>query len=287
MWDLISAHQHLTSFLQKANVDAPRMASEIIISTALDMDRIKIYSHFDQPVSQEQLDRINELARRHRQGEPLQLVVGNAQFLSYTFEVAQGVLIPRPETEGLVAGTVERLKNSESDDNLKLLDIGTGTGVIAISLLKLIPGARATATDINPMAIELAQKNADALQVSDRLELLKGDMFDPLDTGEKYDLLISNPPYIPGEEISGLEANVREYDPHDALDGGSDGLRVIKRIVDGVPDVLRPGGLFALEVGQGQAKRVAAGLKNRGLVQIEIEQDLQGIDRCVYCRLTA
>ena len=159
IWDIISAHRHLTGHLTKSRVESPRIVAEVILSHVLGIDRIAIYTHFDQPVTREKLDQVNALARRVVRGEPLQLVVGNTQFMSYLFAVAPGVLIPRPETEGLVEYSATFLGREEVADAPLILDVGTGAGVIAVSLLKLLPGARAVATDPNPLAADLAARS--------------------------------------------------------------------------------------------------------------------------------
>ena len=286
IWDILSAHRHLTDHLARAGLDAPRICAEVLLAHVLDIERIAIYSRYDEPVSREDLDRVNALSRRLVAGEPLQLVVGSAQFMSYLFEVEKGVLIPRPETEVLVERTVMQLESAGMNRAPRICDLGTGAGVIAVSLLKLLPGARVVATDTNAQAATLARRNARNLGVEDRLDVLEGDLFEPLDgTGHgPFDAVISNPPYVCTAEIAGLDPVVREYDPHSALDGGADGIDVVRRIIVKTPEWLDAGGMLGLEVGCVQAQQAAQYMRDAGLVDVAVEKDLSGIERCVFAR---
>lgn len=287
MWDLISAHRRLTDYLSSRGVESPRAVSEILISHALGIHRIDIYSDFDKPVPEEKLKELNPLVKQVEQGMPLQLIVGNTQFLSHIVRVESGVFIPRPETEGLVDSAARLLCPPGAPDTgpkeIEILDIGTGTGVIALSLLKLLACARAAATDINPAATALAKKNAEILGIAGRFIALEGSLYEPV-SGRKnsFNLVISNPPYIPADDIMKLEPAVRDYDPREALDGGPDGLDAVREIIAGAPEYLVAGGLLGLEVGAGQAPAAAELASGAGLNNITIEKDLSGIQRCVF-----
>lgn len=287
VWDILSAHRHLTGHLTKSGVESPRIAAEVLISHVLGIDRIGIYSRFDESVPQDKLDAVNALSRRLVAGEPLQLVVGNTQFMSYIFEVERGVLIPRPETEVLVERTVARLEAAGMNRAPALCDIGAGTGVIAVSLLKLLPGASAVAVDPDARAAALARRNAERLGVADRLQIVQGEFFGPSDGpgAGPFDAVISNPPYIRSADIEQLDAVVREYDPHLALDGGADGMDIIRAIVGLAPGRLAQGGLLGLEVGYDQAGDVVALMRGAGLADVSVDKDLSGIGRCVFGRL--
>ena len=167
--------------------------------------------------------------------------------------------------------------------DIELLDVGTGAGVIALSLLKLLPGSNATAIDINPAAIKLAGRNAEKLGVAERLKTLNGNLFEPVsDLREHFSLIISNPPYIPSGDIATLEPAVKDYDPVAALDGGKDGLYIVRIIIGQSRNYLKDGGLLAFEIGIGQARETAKLMAEAGLSEITIEKDLSGIERCVF-----
>ncbi len=278
--DLINTLTKMTSYLERHSIEQPRLASEILVSKTLGLSRIEIYTHFDRPVSETELDAIRIKGRRLAEGEPLQLIVEDTQFLSYIFRVRRGVFIPRPETEILVDTAAQRLKPLEKSD-ISVLDLCTGSGVIAISLLKLIPQATAAATDISEDALALASENARLLGVSDRFSSLRGDLFSPVPPGTRFDAVLSNPPYITSREMESLPNIVKEYDPRAALDGGPDGLDIVRRIVDQAPDHLKPGGFLAIEIGAGQSRNVMNLMHERGLTNCRAEQDFNGIERVI------
>jgi release factor glutamine methyltransferase len=289
IWDVLSAHRHLTGHLTKSGVESPRIAAEILLSHVMGMDRIGIYSRHDEPVSRDKLDEVNALSRRLVAGEPLQLVVGNTQFMSYVFEVERGALIPRPETEVLVEKTVAHLEAAGMNRAPLLCDVGAGAGVIAISLLKLLPGARAVVTDSSSLAAALTQRNAERLGVADRIQIVQAPYFGAADSPAQgpFDAVISNPPYIRTGDIAGLDPVVRDYDPHTALDGGPDGFTVIREIIRLAPERLAPGGILGLEVGMGQAGETAVIMRAAGFSDITVHKDLADIERCVFGRLPA
>jgi len=278
--DLLNTLAKMTSYLERHSIEQPRLASEILVSKTLGLSRIEIYTHFDRPVSETELDAIRIKGRRLAEGEPLQLIVEDTQFLSYTFRVRRGVFIPRPETEILVDTAAQRLKPLEKSD-ISVLDLCTGSGVIAISLLKLIPHATATATDISEDALALASENARLLGVSDRFSSVRGDIFSPVPPGTRFDAVLSNPPYITSREMEYLPNIVKEYDPRAALDGGPDGLDIVRRIISQAPDHLKPGGFLAIEIGAGQSRDVMNLMHERGLTNCGAEQDFNGIERVI------
>jgi len=280
-WTLLDAHRSMTEFLGRHGVDQPRLASEIITAHALGINRIDIYTRHDLPLKDYELDSIRELGKRLAGGEALQLVVGDCQFFSLFFKVRKGVFIPRPETETLVEAAVRALKNRDPEQPPAILDLCTGTGVVAISLLQFIPGARGAAVDVSPLAVELATENAGNLGVSDRLDLYAGDLFEPLPAGSLFDAITANPPYIPTHDILRIEPVVKDNDPNAALDGGPEGQDVIKRIIEQAPEYLAPGGFLALEVGAGQAPATETLFSHGGFCGTGIHPDLSGIERVV------
>ena len=280
-FNLINAHQRMTAYLERHSVGQPRLASEIIIAKTLGINRIDIYARFDRPVTGGELDAIRIKGRRLAGGEPLQLVVGDAQFLSYFFRVEPGVFIPRPETEILVETAAEYLKPRTEPPPEKILDLCAGCGVVAISLLKLFPEITAEAVDISPKAAMLAADNARGLGVAERFIAHSGDHFSPLQPGVRFDAVLANPPYIPSADIVSTPAVVKDYDPRPSLDGGADGLDVVRRIIGGAPDFLKPGGLLALEIGFGQADETQRLMREGGFSERKTAKDLAGIERII------
>ena len=271
----------MTAYLERHAVEQPRLASEIIIAKSLGINRIDIYACFDRPVSDGELDSIRIKGRRLAEGEPLQLVVGDAHFLSYIFRVEPGVFIPRPETEILVETADEYLKSRTEPPPEQILDLCTGSGVVAISLLKLIPEISAEAVDISEKATQLATENAASLGVSERFTAYTGDLFTVLKPGTLYDAILANPPYISTCDIAATPAVVRNHDPHASLDGGKDGLDTVRLIIGGAPQFLKSGGLLALEIGIGQADETLRLMRDGGFSDCKSVKDLAGIERII------
>jgi release factor glutamine methyltransferase len=243
-------------------------------------DRAFIISHSETELSATQLDRFHSYAARRAAGEPVQYITGHQEFFKLDFAVTPAVLIPRPETEILVEAVLEIARDAES---LSFADIGTGSGCIAISLLKELPAARAVGVDISRAALEVASRNSHQHEVSDRLALVKSDGFAALDRARKFDLVVSNPPYIPDEEIASLQREVQR-EPLRALAGGADGLDVIRRLVRDAPDFLTAGGHFIFEIGFGQAPAIRELIDQNVWQLVEIRNDLANIPRTVVLR---
>jgi release factor glutamine methyltransferase len=204
------------------------------------------------------------------------------EFYGLEFEVTPDVLIPRPETEFLVERGIAYLKALEKPD---FLDIGTGTGCIVISILKNCPSAIGTAVDISPTALEVAKRNAERNGVADRLQLFESDLFANVQETAKFHLIVSNPPYVPVKDMPGLQAEVRDFEPHVALTDGFDGVSIIAEIVRAAPAFLLPGGYLLIEMGFGQAERVQAMMSSELWEEAQIEPDLQGIPRVLVAKL--
>lgn len=280
---IMEAHQLMMEYLQRHNVEQPRLCSEIIISRALEMERVQIYARFDEPADSAGLDKARDMGKRLAAGEPLQLVVGDAQFFSNFIKVRRGVFIPRPETETLVdtAATALRKMAAEKSEPPTLLDLCAGSGVIGVTLAKFVDGLMVKGVDISAAAVELSVENAERLGVAERCSFYQGDLFEPLDDSEKFDAITANPPYIPTHDILIIEPVVKNFDPHVALDGGPDGLDIVRKIAARAPGRLTPGGFLIMEIGARQAQEVAAIFDNSGFSDIEILKDLSGIDRVV------
>jgi release factor glutamine methyltransferase len=266
-------------FFAKGGVDAPRLTAEILLGHALSCDRVRLYLDFDKPLGAPELAAFRELVRRRAGGEPTAWLTGRREFLGHAFRVNPRVLVPRPETE-LVAEAAIALLPPEG----RLLDLCTGSGCIAISAALARPGARVVATEISPEAILVARENATALGA--KAELLEGDLDAPVAAGERFDLIVSNPPYVPSGEIEGLSREVRR-EPRIALDGGADGLHVIRRIVSRAPARLRPGGLLLIEMHETHAIPLPALCLAAGFDEAVVHRDLAALPRWVVARLPA
>ena len=229
----------------------------------------------DKELGINELDRIiGELAA----GRPLQYVLGHTEFYGLDFQVREGVLIPRPETEELVRWIAE----SPAPDNPAVLDVGTGSGCIAVTLARLIPGARVTAVDISEKALSIARENARRLDAE--VDFRQGDALGELFPGqrEQFDLIVSNPPYIPRADIETLDTSVKDYEPHLALDGGEDGLDFYRSISEKWKEALAPGGRLYFEVGIGQADNVLRIMRTQGFGDIQVVKDHHDIPRVVF-----
>jgi release factor glutamine methyltransferase len=221
--NILETHKKLTEWFERRGVESSRFASEIIISRTLEVPRVHIYAGFDRVMKESELEAIRERGKRLVAGEPIQLIVGDCQFLSHFFKVKPGVFIPRPETEQLALIAAEFFNSSNDTIGRKFLDLCSGTGVISISLLKSFPDMTAIGVDISETAVALSNHNADTLGVSDRVSYYQGDMFSPVAAEEKFAAIVSNPPYIPTGDIESLDPIVKDYDPALALNGGIDG----------------------------------------------------------------
>ncbi|MEI6224673.1 MAG: peptide chain release factor N(5)-glutamine methyltransferase [Deltaproteobacteria bacterium] len=266
-------------FFAKGGVDAPRLTAEILLAHALSCDRVRLYLDFDKPLGAPELAAFRELVRRRAAGEPTAWLTGRREFLGHAFRVTPAVLVPRPETELLVEAALERLPPGGA-----LLDLCTGSGCIAISAALARPDARVVATELSPEALAVARENAAALGAT--VEWLPGDLDAPVAAGERFDVVISNPPYIPSGELAGLAREVRK-EPRIALDGGGDGLDTLRRIVSCAPSRLRREGLLVLEMHESHAGPLPALCLAAGFATAEVGRDLAGLPRWVLARLPA
>ncbi len=274
----------MTALLRKHNIERPNICAEIIISHTLKMKRVNIFADYNRQVSKTGVEAVRARCGRLAGGEPIQIILGDAQFFSNFFKVMPGVFIPRPETETLVEVAVKLISDKMTDGPKRILDLCAGTGVVCLSTLSFLKDAEAeaVAVEIDPDAAKNIAENAASTGLGNRLRILRGDLYEPLGTGRAaFDAILANPPYIPTADIPDLPPVVRDHDPHVALDGGPDGLDTIKRIIAGAPGHLKPGGLLALEVGAGQAGEVRSIMKTSGFVDCVVHNDLGGIERVV------
>jgi protein-(glutamine-N5) methyltransferase, release factor-specific len=247
--------QRSTEFLRNKGVDSPRLQTELLLAHLLRMPRMKLYLNFERQLSQTELDDFRELIRRRGQRQPLQHIVGSTSFCGLELMVDPHVLIPRPETELLAERGWSFLKSLNHQPSTAL-DLGTGSGCLAIALAVHCPEAQLVAIDISAEALELAKQNAARHNVLHRINFLQGDGFAAFGSPNSFDLIISNPPYIPTDEIAELQIEVRDHDPRQALDGGPDGLSFYRRIAAEGVVFLKPGAKIMLEFGDGQAAEI-------------------------------
>ena len=248
---VLEAIKRSAEFLTKKRVDSPRLQAELLLAHVLQLPRMQLYLKFERPLAPKEVDDLRELVRRRGEREPLQHILGTTCFCGLDIAVNRHALIPRPETE-LLAEAGWTFLSTLNPQPAAALDFGTGTGCLAITLAVKSPAAQVSAVDISPDAIALARQNAAVHLVESRLQFFAGDGFAPLPSGVRFDLIISNPPYIPAAEIDTLEPEVRDHDPRLALDGGADGLDFYRRLAREAGDFLKPGGRLMLEFGDGQ-----------------------------------
>lgn len=276
-WRIDTILKWTRQYFAEKGVENPRLDAEVLLSHILKKDRMYLYVHFDQPLEEKELAQFRSAVKKRATRLPVAYIIGSKEFMGLDFFVTPAVLIPRPDTEILVETALELLKTVDSPD---ILDIGTGSGAISISMLVNLPNAKGTTVDISKEAIAVATSNADKHQVAERLTFCQGDLFAPV-VGQKFSAILSNPPYIPAADISQLEPEVRQ-EPSLALDGGTDGLDFYRRIIQEGKQYLLAGGFIAMEVGFDQAQLVAAMAEETGFFKVSaIVKDYGGIERVV------
>ncbi len=265
--------------LRVRNVSTPDLDARLLAQKAFGLDALGLLAHEGDAASPESLQALDELAQRRLGGEPVARILGHQEFYGLDFALSPATLVPRPETEALVDLGIATLRERPA---ATFLDLGTGTGCIAIALLVHLPNAKGVAVDLSLEALQTAEGNAHRHKVDDRLELLRGSWFEPIPSGRRFDLILSNPPYIATSSIPELMPEVREHDPFIALDGGTDGLDAYRAIAKHAADYLAPGGLLAFEIGAGQAGALSALLLESGFADPQVERDLAGLERVVF-----
>lgn len=279
-WTVGSILKWTGQYFCEKGVESPRLDAEVLLSHILGKDRLYLYVHFDRPLDEQELTEYRKLVKLRAQRTPVAYIIGHKEFMGLSFAVTPDVLIPRPDTEVLVEAALERLREK---DKPHILDIGTGSGAIIISLLANLPQARGVGIDVSSPALAVTGQNAVTHQVSDRLQLLAGDVFGPL-SGQRFDAIVSNPPYIPDKDIAGLAPEVHR-EPYGALAGGQDGLNFYRRMISEAPGYVNSGGFVAFEVGIEQAEAVAALARDGGIFTVEaIIKDYGSIERVLVLR---
>jgi len=292
VWTIEAVVRWATDDFRARGIESPRLDAELLLAFALKTDRIRLVVDARRPLESDELARFRELVKRRRTHEPIAFLRGEREFYGRLFRVDSRVLIPRPDTEVLVQIALERTRHVSMC--MRALDLCTGSGCVAITLGRERPTSRVIATDVSDDALAVARSNAHRLGAYN-VGWARGDLFGALGAltarvgsvnGEAaraatFDLVTANPPYIPSDEIATLAPDIRSFEPHLALDGGKDGLDVVRRIVNDAPASLRRGGVLALEVGAGEAMAVHAHFEERGFREVKIARDYGGIERVV------
>lgn len=279
VWTIIKILNWTKQYFADKGVENPRLDAEILLCAVLKCERIKLYLDFERPLDEQELAVYRGYVARRAQHEPLAYILGEKAFMRNTFKVNSHTLVPRPETELLVESLVMAAEKVNSAP--MLLDIGTGSGAILVSLLDYLPQAKGVGVDISPGALAVAKENAVRIGVADRAAFLHSDLFSGIPAERKFDIIVSNPPYIPAAEIATLARDVQR-EPRGALDGGNDGLDFYRRITENAGTHLVVDGLLAFEIGIGQSEAVCAMCRENGLGAVAVRRDYAGIDRMVF-----
>lgn len=274
-------------YFAKKGIESPRVDAEILMGHVLKCKRFELYMRHDQPLKTHELDSFRELAKKRAAGVPVQHLTGEQDFYALKIQVSDKTLVPRPETEILVESIFKNLEAENSGKPLKVLELGTGTGAISIALAKGWPNAEIWAVDLSLDALDVAGGNVNYHGLESRIHLLHGDLYEAVsDFGKTFDLIVSNPPYIPTGEIQTLSTEVKDHEPVMALDGGSDGLEIIRRIVDKSGQHLKNHGWLFLEIGDGQGKMTLDILKSSNIFkEYQILPDLSNRERIAMAKI--
>ena len=280
IWTIGRILKWTEEYFGQKGVESPRLDAEVMLSHVLGKQRIYLYVHFDEPLQAEELAAYRTMIKQRIDRVPVAYILGEKEFMGLTFKVTPDTLVPRPDTEILVQAAVDRLKQW-TDADVRLADIGTGSGAICLSVLSMLDNIVADTVDISPAARAVAEENAAALGLSERVTFHTGDLLAPI-REQQFTAILSNPPYIPEADIQGLAPEVRCKEPMTALCGGKDGLDFYRRLCDEAPAMLTDDGFMAFEVGIHQATEVAQLAEASPLiVRTEILKDYAGIDRVV------
>jgi release factor glutamine methyltransferase len=274
-----------TPYLAKQGIESPRLTIELMLAHVLQKKRLQIYLEFERELDAKTMDTLREMVRRRVAGEPLQYITGETEFCGLKFAVDKRVLIPRPETELLVEAVLERLKSPGMDAPAvrpcHIVDIGTGSGCIAISLAKKLPEAQITAIDVSPEALIVAQSNANRHGVEKNIRFLESDLVSNLSVGFKADAVVSNPPYIASGDWAKLPREVKDFEPVRSLIAGGDGLEVYGRLVMSARRLLSPSSFMVLEMGAGQRPAIENLFVSADYKVAQVVKDLQGHERVI------
>lgn len=277
-WTIGSLVKWATDDFRTRGIESPRLDAEVLVAFALGIDRTRVIIESMRPLDPAELSLLRDLVKRRRSREPIAYLRGEREFYGRTFHVDSRVLIPRPDTEALVDVALTRTANVSL--SMRQLDLCTGSGCVAITIARQRPTAKVLATDLSADALTVARDNAYRLGAYN-VAFLESDLFTAVPETSRFDLITANPPYIPTGDIDGLMADVRDFEPRAALDGGADGLDLVRRIVDEAPRYLEADGVLALEIGAGEAADTRALFEARGYREIAVDRDYAKIERVV------
>ena len=286
IWTIKKLLDWVSGYFADKGVDAPRLSGELLLCHVLGLERIQLYTLFDRAVDPPQLAALRALVKRAGEHEPVAYLVGRCEFYSLPLKITPDCLIPRPETEHLVEKAILFLRQREGAQHV--LDLCTGSGCIAAAIAKNVKEVQIVATDISDVALKVAAENIEKLKLTEKVQLLCGDLFDPIIEGldeARFDLIVCNPPYVSEPEYAAMDKNVKDYEPAHALLAGADGLDVYRRILEKVNDFLKPDGTLMMEIGYAQGKAVRQLLENTGIFKtIAIEKDFANNDRIAIAK---
>lgn len=275
MLTVLEIIKRTTGFFEQKGIESPRLNAELLVGQALGLKRMQLYLQFERPLAEAELEKIRPLVKRRGGREPLQYIMGETDFFGLKLKVDRRALIPRPETERLIELVTGQLATPPS----RVLDLGTGSGAIALALAKHWPDASVTAVDQSDDALALARENANACGLAARVSLINSDWFARVPAADKFGLIIANPPYLSDEETAATPPEVKDFEPHAALSAGPNGAADLERIIAAAKSYLSPGGLLACETGIAQHAALAALANAKGYARVESLKDLTGRDR--------
>jgi release factor glutamine methyltransferase len=271
--------QSTTAYFQKRNIDSPRLNAEHLLAHVLVQKRMELYLDFERRLRESELAPLRDLVKRRGSGEPLQHLLGTVEFCGRNFRCDKRALVPRPETEQLVELLISHLKSEISYS--RMVDVGTGSGIIALTLAVAFPKAEIVGVDISEDALMLARENAERLGVADRVQLLRSNLLESVQPG--FDLIVANLPYVSTEDRHNLSREVL-HDPEVALFAGAQGDELVRQLIAQAPSWLRPGGMLAMEIGIGQSEALVAALAEKNYRDISTEKDYSGVIRFLFAR---
>ena len=284
-WTVGRLLQWTAGYLKDRGSDSPRLDAEVLLAEARGCQRIELYTAFDQVPAEETLAAFRELVRRRAEGMPVAYLVGRREFYSLSFRVTQDVLIPRPETEFLLIRLLDLAKGLSGQPEIRIADVGTGSGILAVCVARQLPNARVTAIDISPAALAVAKANAADHGVSDRVQFIESDLFAAVPAEQKFDFVVSNPPYVTSAEMEELLPEVKNFEPRLALDAGPRGTEVIERLVPEAAERLTAGGGLLMEISPMLEAAVRELISADGRFELgPTIKDLAGLARVVQAR---
>lgn len=281
IWTITKILNWCAEYFRSKGIESARLDAEILLSHTLKLTRMQLYLNFDRPLDAAELASFKDLVKRRARFEPVAYMTGEKEFWSRSFYVEPGVLIPRPDTEVLIEMVLDRLKVHGGD--LRGFELGTGSGAIAVTLLAEMLALRMTAVEISEIATKVTLENAKRHGVTDRLDLMREDFAAWMKVQQEmqFDFIVSNPPYVAKGEFSTLPPDVRDFEPHEALDGGDDGLNFYRILATFAKHSLKPNGFITVEIGDTQALAVADLFRTAGFLEITVKKDYAGLDRVV------